>query len=129
MNKAHRDLLRQRYEDACEEYLKAFCDAYKLQYEKDSWVAGDVGTIACINEYFFDFDSVVKYAVDNDLHDYNDLVKWYDYCLFANEFNQTIPSFDAWSRGCPRLSKSEQQRLIDLRMDFNAAIKDYKERY
>ena len=129
MNKAHRDLLHQRYSEACEDYLKAFCDAYKLQYEEDSWVAGDVGTITCISDYFFVFFFVVKYAVDNNLHDYEDLVAWYNYCMFAHDFNQTIPSFDAWSRGCPRLSKSEQQRLIDLKMDFNAAVKDYKERY
>lgn len=129
MNKAHRDLLRQRYEDACEEYLKAFCDAYDLQYEKDSWTGGCVGTITCVCDYYFDFNSVVKYAVDHNLHDFGDLDEWYNYCMFAHEFNQTIPSFDAWSRGCPRLSKSEQQRLIGLKMDFNAAIKDYKERY
>lgn len=92
-------------------------------------MAGDVGTITCISDYFFDFNGVVKYAVDNNLHDYEDLVAWYNYCMFAHDFNQTIPSFDAWSRGCPRLSKSEQQRLIDLKMDFNAAVKDYKERY
>lgn len=128
-SKAHKDLLRQRYDEACEDYLKAFCDAYELQYESDSWVGGEVGTTTCINDYFFDFDGVVKYAVDNGLHDYNDLVEWYDYTLFAHNFNQTIPNFKAWSKGCPRLSKSEQQKLIKLKKDFDDAVKDYKERY
>lgn len=129
MNKAHIDLLNQRYNDACEEYLKAFCDTYGFQYEKDSWVSGDVGTITCVGDYFFDFNSVVKYAVDNNLHDYEDLAEWYNYCMFAHNFNQTVPNFASWSKGCPRLSKAEQQKLIDLRNDLDAAVKDYKERY
>ena len=52
MNKAHIQLLNQRYKEACNEYLKAFCQTYELQYEEDAWVAGDVGTIALIGDYY-----------------------------------------------------------------------------
>ena len=85
MNKAHRELLNKRYNDVCEEYLKAFCDAYEMSYEKDSWVAGDVGTIACVGDYCFDFTNVIKYAVDNNLSDWHELLQWYDTrCLQTN---------------------------------------------
>jgi hypothetical protein len=41
MNKAHIKLLKENYEKACNEILKAFCCQYELQYEKDAWVAGE----------------------------------------------------------------------------------------
>lgn len=128
MNKAHINLLRESYSDICEQYLKAFCDNYNLRYEKDAWVANETGTIACVGNEFFDFHDVVKYSVDNQLCDYDDLMQWYDYTLFAHEYNQTIPNFQSWSRGCPRLSKEEQERLINLKKDFDDAVKEYKER-
>ena len=126
MNKAHRELLNKRYNDVCEEYLMAFCDNYNRVYERDSWVAGDAGTIACVEDYFFDFIDVVKYSVDNNLTDWDELIKWYDYTLFANEYNQTIPNFTAWHKGCPRLTNEEQERLIKLKKDFEDTIKEYK---
>ena len=118
MNKAHRELLNKKYNDVCEEYLMAFCDNYNRVYERDSWVAGDAGTIACVGDYFFDFIDVIKYSVDNNLTDWDELIKWYDYTLFANEYNQTIPNFTAWHKGCPRLTNEEQERLIKLKKDF-----------
>ena len=126
MNKAHRELLNKRYNDVCEEYLMAFCDNYNRVYERDSWVAGDAGTIACVGDYFFDFIDVIKYSVDNNLTDWDELIKWYDYTLFANEYNQTIPNFTAWHKGCPRLTNDEQERLVKLKKDFEDTIKEYK---
>ena len=126
MNKAHRELLNKKYNDVCEEYLMAFCDNYNKVYERDSWVAGDAGTIACVSDYFFDFIDVIKYSVDNNLTDWDELIKWYDYTLFANEYNQTIPNFTAWHKGCPRLTNEEQERLIKLKKDFEDTIEEYK---
>ena len=128
MNKAHKELLNKRYADACEEYLKAFCDNYEHRYELDAWVAGEVGTIASIGDYFFDFNDVIKYAVDNNLTDWNELLEWYDYTLFALEYNQTIPNFKSWHKGCPRLTKEEQQKLIDLKENFEDVIKEYRKK-
>lgn len=129
MSKNYGNNLARRYKDICNEYLVAFCNNYDLRVETDDvWVAGDVGTIACLSDYYFDFHDVIKYAVDNDLHDWDDLIRWYDYTLFASEFNQTIPNFKSWCKGCPRLNEQEQQRLVNLKKDLQDAIKDYKER-
>ena len=128
MSKNYGNNLARRYKDICNEYLVAFCDNYNLSIDDDAWVAGDVGTIACLSDYYFDFHDVIKYAVDNDLHDWDDLIRWYDYSLFASEFNQTIPNFKSWCKGCPRLNEQEQQRLVNLKKDLQDAIKDYKER-
>ena len=127
MNKAHIELLNKRYTEACEEYLKAFCDAYEMPYEKDSWVGNEVGTIAMVGDHYFDFNDVIKYAVDNQLKDYDELLEWEDYILFALEYNQTIPNFQSWHKGCPRLSKDAQKHLQGLKERLEKTIKEYKE--
>ena len=126
MNKAYIKQLEKRYSDTCEEYPKTFCKNYDRRYELDSWVAGACGTIACVGDYFFDFHDVIKYAVDNNLTDWNEVVEWYDYTLFANEYNQTIPNFKSWHKGCPRLSKEAQQTLVKLKKDFEDTVELYK---
>lgn len=49
-----RELLRKNYEDACNAYLRAFCQ--KHGYDEDdavnSWAAGDVGGIASVGDEF-----------------------------------------------------------------------------
>ena len=127
MNEAHIQLLNQRYAEACEDYLKAFCEAYELPYEKDSWVGNEVGTIAMVGDHYFDFNDVIKYAVDNQLKDYEELLEWEDYVLFAHEYNQTIPNFHSWHKGCPRLSKESQKHLRTLKERFEKAQMDYLE--
>lgn len=130
MSKDYAKSLKNRFRGVCNEYIIEFCRLYKIELDSDDiWVGGDAGTIACINDYFFDFNSVIKYAVDNQLCDKDDLVEWYDYTLFAQEFNQTIPNFESWSKGCPRLSKEEQQRLIDLKHDLEEATRNFKQKY
>lgn len=129
MNKAHIELLKESYKKACNDYLKAFCANYDFQYDNDAWVAGDVGTIALVADFFFDFNDVIKYSVDNELTDWKELVEWYDYTLFAHEYGLDMPNFSSWHKGCPRLSKEEQQRLINLKKELKNAIDDYKNRY
>lgn len=126
VSKKYTKQLNERYVDTCEEYLRAFCENYDIKYEQDAWVAGDVGTIACVNDYFFDFHDVIKYAVDNELTDWDEVVEWYDYTLFASEYQQTIPNFKSWHKGCPRLSKEAQQTLVKLKKDFEDTVELYK---
>lgn len=129
MNNAHIKLLKENYEKACEEYLKAFCNAYEIPYENDSWVADDVGTIACVGDYYFDFTDVIKYAVDNNLSDRHELLQWYDYVLFAIEYNQNQPNLKAWVSGCPRLSEEQQRQLVDKKTEFENLMHSLKERF
>lgn len=127
MNKAHIEFLRDAYNESCENILRAFCDMLNLKYEPNSWVANDVGTIACVGDYFFDFNDIIKYCVLNSIDNLDELIEWYDYSLWANEFNQDIPNFKSWHNGCPRFSKEQQKRLIDLKKQLDDTITQYKE--
>ncbi len=122
--------LKKQFEDLCNKYVEEFCRLYGMEFDvSDVWVGDDVGSIACIGDNYFDFNNVIKYAVDNQLSDYDDLMDWYYYTMWACEYNQTVPNFKSWSRGCPRFSKEEQQRLVDMKKNLENMIRDYKEKY
>lgn len=128
MNKAHIKLLKDSYADACEKYLQAFCANYEFQYEKNAWVANEVGTIANVGDYFFGFD-VIKYCVDNDLKDYNELLNWYDHTLNCGHLGLPIPNFESWHKGCPRISDNKMEQLLAMKYDLEKEIKEITGEY
>ena len=125
MNKAHKELLKKNYEDACNSYLKALADAW--EWDVDSygfWIADCVGeTFSYGDNIFIDMQDII-FCVENDVKEY-EYEEWQEYCLFAHEYNQNIPNFKSWHKGCPRLSKEEQKHLVSLKETFDKAIKDY----
>lgn len=123
MKKAHIKLLKDSYADACEKYLQAFCANYEFQYEKNAWVANQVGTIANVGDYFFGFD-VIKYCVDNDLKDYIELLEWYDYTLNCGQLGLPTPNFESWHKKCPRLSDNKLEQLLAMKYDLEKEIKE-----
>lgn len=123
MNKSHIKLLKDSYADACDKYLQAFCANYEFQYERDAWVANEVGTIANVGDYFFGFD-VIKYCVDNDLKDYNELLEWYDYTLNCGQLGLSTPNFESWHKGCPRVSDNKMEQLLAMKYDLEKEIKE-----
>lgn len=124
MNKAHIKLLKENYEKACNEYLKAFCSTYELQYEKDAWAAGDVGTIALIGDYYIDFQDMM-YMLNNN-RAFDEWLRWYDYCLDASDLGLDTPKFTSWCKGCPRLTKEQIQDIKEKRQELKELIDSYK---
>lgn len=125
MNKAHIELLKNEYDKICDEYLLAFCSNYDRRYTKDAWVSG-AGSIACIGDYYFDFKDVVKYCVDNNLTDFNEVVEWYDYSIDVASFGLDIPSFKDWHEGCPHLSNEQLDSLCEKRKELEDLVEQYK---
>lgn len=127
MNKAHIELLNKRYTEACEEYLKAFCDAYEMPYEKDAWVAGDVGTIACVGDYFIDLQDMM-YMLNNQipLAEYE---QWTDYCAKASEYGFNLINLQHWHMGAPRVPQETFDKLDALKKDLDDAIENEKNKF
>lgn len=117
-------LLNQRYTEVCEDYLKAFCDVYELQCEEDAWVAGDVGTIALIGDYYIDLQNMM-YMLDNGIA-FEEWLRWYDYCLDAHDLGFNTPNFPSWHKGCPRLTEEQIQEIKDKRRELKELIDSYK---
>lgn len=124
MNKAHIQRLKENYEKACNEYLKAFCCQYEFQYDEDAWAAGDVGTVALVGDYFIDFQDMM-YMLNKGIA-FEVWLRWYDYCLDAHELGLDEPNFVSWSKGCPRLTEKELQNIKDARQALEELIDLYK---
>ena len=126
MNRSHIELLKNEYDRVCDEYLIAFCNNFDLPYEKDAWVAGNAGTVASIGDYYFDFNDVIKYCVDNNLTDFDEVLEWYDYRIDAESFGIETPNFPSWHKGCPRLTSEQLDNLCEKRKELNELVAQYK---
>ena len=94
-----------------------------MRYEKDAWVADRVATIACVCDYYFDF-SVIKYCVDNELTDFNELMSWYDHTINCTQLGLSVPSFENWHRGCPHVSNDKLEKLLAMKSNLEKEIKE-----
>ena len=118
--------LKSTFNNVCDEYLRTFCENFELRYEQDSWVAGECGTIACVCDYYFDFQNVIKFCVDNNIKKWDVVLKWYDYTLDASELGISIPNFRSWYMGCPRLDDKTMKRLLTTKRDLEKQIEEFK---
>lgn len=102
--------LKKDYDAACEAYLKAFAEKHDYEYDPDSWVGSDAGTIACVSELFVDMVTI-RTDIDRDAPE-DEFIQWYDYCLRLGMLNcKGIPNFDSWLRKCPIRSEDE---ILDM---------------
>lgn len=124
MSKTNIHTLKENYEKACNEYLRAFCYQYELQCEEDAWVAGGVGTIALIGDYYIDFQNMI-YMLDNGVA-FEEFLRWYDYSLDAHDLGLDTPNFTSWCKGCPRLTEKQIQEIKDKRQELKELIDEYK---
>lgn len=120
--------LRERYDEACEAYVKALLELWEGDAHYGYWIADEVGTVYSYGEYIFINMEDIIYCVENGVSE-EEYIAWQDYCTFAHEYGQSAPNFVSWCKGCPRLSKEEQDKLISMKRELNEAIKNYKEKY
>jgi len=107
--------LSANYENACNDYLRAFCDKHGFDFEdaKTSWVAGEVGEVTCCADCYVDMRTIIA-DIEQDAPK-EEFVKWYDYCLELHSFGATsTPNYKSWLRGCPRKSEAEMEELRTL---------------
>lgn len=56
--------------------------------------------------------------------------KYYDYCLRVGSIaggELTVPNYDSWLRGCPRMDEERIKRLEELQQDIRNAEAVLKE--
>jgi hypothetical protein len=117
---------KELYELGCDAYLQQFCEKHGYYYERNCWVAGDIGGIACINDYFVDM-ATIRVDVDENVEE-NEFIEWYDYCLQANEYGLTTPNYSSWVKGCPRTSKAKFNEFASLKEELNRLIEEEKKK-
>lgn len=117
--------LKQSYESAANNYLKAFCLKHGFDYEPDCWVGKYVGTICQIGDYFVDMETI---RTDIDMNAKEDeFIKWYDYSLRVGTLGCTgIPNFENWLRRCPVKSEEEILAMEATRKRINELEEELK---
>lgn len=131
----NKELVKRKYEDACNDYLKLFCEKHGFDYDDavNSWVAGDVGGVCALGDYFVSFEDM-KTDIDNDAPK-DEYWLYYDYSLEAHELGFICPNYVNWLRGCPRLSEEQmsslreaKNRAYEAKEDFERILKEENEK-
>ena len=117
--------LQKSFNEVCNTYAQKF--AIKHEYSFDGWVADNVGEVAMMGDYYVDFRDI-KYDIDNDI-DADEYVKYYDYCLEVGMLNLTVPNYESWCKGCPRIPQEALDKIQGLRMELNTLINETKNTY
>ena len=127
-NKKQVSKRRSNFDKAVGEYVAALLKMYDWDGHYGYWISDDTtGIYAYEDDHFIALSDLI-YIVDNDVP-LATLEEWDEYCVWANEYNQTIPNLPSWVKGCPRLSKDEMAHLEKLKDEFKEAIKSYKDKY
>ena len=124
-----KETAREYFVKGCNEYLRLFCEKHDYDYEeaKESWVANCVGDVTCVGDIFVGMQTIIT-DIEMDAPE-EEFIKWYDYNLVAHEFGFTTPNFEAWLRGCPRVSEETFKKLQGLKNDLDNAIKEEKDKH
>ena len=126
MAKTMEQALRKQLDAAIDNYTKALCKQFDFDEANCWWAADDsTGVYCCSDDLFLNLADVI-YIVDNNI-ERKDVEEWQEYCVFASEYQQSIPNLPSWVKGCPRLSNAQINRLKTLRKEFVDAMNDYND--
>lgn len=105
-----RELLRKNYEDACQAYLKAFCQKHGYDYDDavSSWDFDGRRGIVSVGDEVVSIDDII---IDIDTEaPKGAYAEWYNYCLrissISSKLSINTPNYERWLDGC--LRKTEE---------------------
>lgn len=106
--------LKKKYEDACNEYLKLFCDKHEYEYRSldTYWIGDNIGEICAIGDLFADMRDI-KYDIDNDV-DEKMFEEWYFYRLNLTEMGLNDVNYRTYCMGGRPYSEEQLNRLTEL---------------
>ena len=121
MNKAHIKLLKENYEKACNDYVRALLTLWGVDYKYGYWVGG---VYDCDGWIFINMQDVV-YCVENDVTS-EEYEKWQDYCVKCSEYHLPILNLNAWHKGAPR---HDFTKLDAAKKALDEAIENEKNKF
>lgn len=125
MNKAHKELLKENYEKACNDYVAALLTLWDLDGHCGYWIGDDVGGVYDIDGWItLDMQDIV-YCVENNVTQ-KEVSEWQDYFIKCHEYNLPTLNLNAWHKGAPR---HDFTKLDALKKDLNDAIENEKNKF
>lgn len=125
MNKAHLKLLKENYENACNDYVQALLTLWGVDYRYGYWVGSEVGGVYDCDGWIFLNMQDVAYCVENGVTS-EEYEQWQDYCVKCSEYHQSILNLNAWHKGAPR---HDFTKLDALKKDLDDAIENEKNKF
>lgn len=101
MNKSHIKLLKENYEKACNDYVRALLTLWGVDYKCGYWIGGDVGGVYDANGWMLLNMQDVMYCVENGVTT-EEYEQWQEYGIKCAEYNLPILNLNAWHKGAPR---------------------------
>ena len=118
MNKAHKELLKKNYEDACNEYVKALLALWDLSLPNGYWIGDEVGGIYDIDGWITIGMQEIIYCVENNVTS-KEVEEWQDYYIKCHNYNLPTMNLKAYHKGAPRHDFS---KLDALREELNNEV-------
>ena len=122
MNKAHKELLKKNYEDACNEYVKALLALWDLSLHNGYWIGDEVGVIYDIDGWITIGMQEIIYCVENNVTS-KEVEEWQDYYIKCHDYNLPTMNLNAYHKGAPRHDFS---KIDALKKDLEDAIESEK---
>lgn len=121
--------LKQNFENACNAYLKAFCEKHGYDYEDahDSWAAGDVGGVVICGDQFVSL-ATIRTDIDMDAPE-EEFLKWYDYTSEVTAYDLPSMNFQNWLKRAPRIPRESIENIKARRQEFDDLIKEAEDLY
>ena len=123
MNKAHIKLLKENYEKACNDYVRALLELWDLDGFYGYWIGEEVGGMYDYGDGIFTIGMQdIVYCVENGVteKEYEELL---EYCCKCAEYNLPTMNLNAWHKGAPR---HDFTKLDALKKNLDDAIEEYK---
>ena len=126
MNKSHIKLLKENYEKACNDYVRALLALWNLDSHYGYWIGGEVGGVYDYGDGIFTIGMCdIIYCVENSVteKEYEEML---EYCIKCSEYNLPKMNLNAWHKGAP---KHDFTKLDALRKDLDDAIDNEKNKF
>ena len=123
MNKAHIKLLKENYEKACNDYVRALLNQWSLDGFYGYWIGGEVGGVYDYGDGIFTISMQdIVYCVENGVteKEYEEML---EYNIKCHEYNLPMINLNAWHKGAP---KYDFTKLDALKKDLDNTIEEYK---
>lgn len=122
----NKELVNRKYEEACNAYLKLFCEKQGFDYEEavKSWVADEVGGVCWLSDFAISFEDM-KTDIDMDAPK-EEYWSYHEYAVEAYGLGFNCPNYKNWIRGCPRLSEEQRKSLREAKSRVYEAQKDFE---
>lgn len=125
----NKNKLKRDFQDACNAYLKAFCEKHGYDYEDahDSWAAGDVGGIVMCGDQFVSLVTI-RTDIDMDAPE-EEFLKWYDYITEVGFYNLPTMNYEHWLKGAPRIPQESIDNIKARKQELDDIIKEAEDLY